>query len=66
MRAVIEPSPQVERRARRTRAASDWLVFQGILFALHAGSPLRRAPQEFGFGSGMTCLRRLAEWAEGG
>jgi transposase len=39
-------------------------VFQGILFVLHTGVAWEHLPQELGFGSGMTCWRRLAEWAE--
>lgn len=41
-------------------------MFQGILFVLHTGVAWEHLPQEFGFGSGMTCWRRLAEWAEAG
>lgn len=36
-------------------------MFQGILFVLHAGIAWEHLPQELGFGSGMTCRRRLAE-----
>jgi len=39
-------------------------VFQGILFVLHTGMAWEHLPQELGFGSGMTCWRRLAEWTE--
>ncbi|GAA3354555.1 hypothetical protein GCM10017744_013080 [Streptomyces antimycoticus] len=42
----------------------DPLVFQGILFVLHTGIAWEHLPQELGFGSGMTCWRRLAEWTE--
>ncbi|MBM0229961.1 hypothetical protein DKT69_16685 [Micromonospora sicca] len=34
----------------------------GILFVLHTGIPWEFLPQELGFGSGMTCWRRLEEW----
>jgi transposase len=37
-------------------------VFQGILFLLHTGIAWENLPQELGFGCGMTCWRRLAEW----
>lgn len=33
---------------------------------LHAGIAWELLPQELGFGSGMTCWRRLAEWTEAG
>ncbi len=67
--AVIEPLlPKVERRARHPgrKRHPDRLVFQGILFVLHTGIAWEHLPQELGFGSGMTCWRRLAEWTEAG
>ncbi len=65
--AVIEPLlPKIERRARHPgrKRHPDRLVFQGILFVLHTGVAWEHLPQELGFGSGMTCWRRLAEWTE--
>ncbi|MFI7323672.1 IS5 family transposase [Streptomyces rubiginosohelvolus] len=65
--AVIEPLlSKVERRTRRPgrKRHPDRLVFQGILFVLHTGIAWEHLPQELGFGSGMTCWRRLAEWSE--
>lgn len=41
-------------------------MFQGILFVLHTGIAWEHLPQELGFGSGMTCWRRLAEWTAAG
>jgi transposase len=67
--AVIEPLlPKVERRSRYPgrRRLNDRLVLQGILFVLHTGISWEHLPQELGFGSGMTCWRRLAEWHEAG
>lgn len=67
--AVIEPLlPKVERRTRYPgrKRHPDRLVFQGILFVLHTGMAWEHLPQELGFGSGMTCWRRLAEWTEAG
>ncbi len=67
--AVIEPLlPKVERRTRHPgrKRHPDRLVFQGILFVLHTGISWEHLPQELGFGSGMTCWRRLAEWTEAG
>jgi transposase len=66
---VIEPLlPTVERRTRHPgrKRHPDRLVFQGILFVLHTGIAWEHLPQELGFGSGMTCWRRLAEWTEAG
>jgi transposase len=38
------------------------LVLQGILFVLYTGIGWEDLPQELGFGSGMTCWRRLRDW----
>ncbi|GAX57546.1 DDE transposase [Streptomyces olivochromogenes] len=38
----------------------------GILFVLYTGIQWEYLPQELGFGSGMTCWRRLAVWNEAG
>lgn len=65
--AVIELLlPNVERRSRYPgrKRLHDRLVFQGILFVLHTGISWEHLPQELGFGSGMTCWRRLVEWHE--
>ncbi|MEU2760892.1 IS5 family transposase [Streptomyces sp. NPDC006906] len=67
--AVIQPLlPEVERRARHPgrKRHPDRLVFQGILFVLHTGIACEHLPQELGFGPGMTCRRRPAEWTEAG
>lgn len=61
----IEPLlPKVERRKRHAgrNRLDDRKVLCGILFVLHAGIRWEFLPQELGFGSGMTCWRRLAEW----
>lgn len=44
----------------------DRLVLQGILFVLHTVIQWEFLPQELGFGSGMTCWRRLAAWNDAG
>ncbi|GAA4205969.1 hypothetical protein GCM10022220_18980 [Actinocatenispora rupis] len=38
----------------------------GILFVLHTGIQWEFLPQELGFGSGMTCWRRLRDWNTAG
>ncbi len=38
----------------------------GILFVLHTGIQWEFLPQQLGFGSGMTCWRRLEEWNRAG
>lgn len=65
----IEPLlPKVERRKRHTgrKRLDDRKVLCGILFVLHTGIRWEFLPQELGFGSGMTCWRRLAEWHQAG
>jgi transposase len=41
-------------------------VLSGILFVLYTGIPCKFLPQELGFGSGMTCWRRLRDWNDAG
>jgi transposase len=67
--AVIEPLlPAYPRRFRYPgrRRASDRAALQGILFVLITGIPWRHLPQELGFGSGVTCWRRLEAWTQAG
>ncbi|MFG3426551.1 IS5 family transposase [Streptomyces californicus] len=44
----------------------DRQVLCGILFVLHTGIQWEYLPEELGFGSGMTCWRRLRDWNEAG
>lgn len=44
----------------------DRLALQGILFVLYTAIPWEFLPQELGFGSGMTCRRRLRDWHQAG
>ena len=65
----VEPLlPKVQRRYRYPgrKRLDDRRVLCGILFVLYTGIPWEFLPQELGFGSGMTCWRRLAEWHEAG
>lgn len=65
----IEPLlPTVERRQRHPgrKRLPDRQVLCGILFVLYTAIPWEFLPQELGFGSGMTCWRRLAEWHAAG
>ncbi|WP_165396233.1 IS5 family transposase [Streptomyces sp. F001] len=67
--ALIEPLlPVVERRPDHPgrKRLDDRRVLQGILFVLHTGIQWEFLPQELGFGSGMTCWRRLRDWNEAG
>jgi len=65
----IEPLlPQHPRRFRNPgrKRVPDRQVLCGILFVLYTAIPWEFLPQELGFGSGMTCWRRLAQWHQPG
>src|SRR5512140_1814811 len=67
--ARIEPLlPVVPRRADHPgrRRLDDRKVLCGILFVLYTGIPWEFLPQELGYGSGMTCWRRLRDWHAAG
>ncbi len=60
----LEPLlPQRERRFRYPgrKALPDREVLCGILYVLHTGIQWEYLPKELGFGSGMTCWRRLRD-----
>ena len=44
----------------------DERALNGILFVLRTGIAWEDLPQELGFGSGMTCWRRLRDWQAAG
>jgi len=67
--ALIEPLlPQVQRRYRYPgrKRLDDRKALCGILFVLYTGIAWEFLPQELGYGSGMTCWRRLRDWHEAG
>ena len=55
------PKPQEGRPRVEDRAA-----LSGIIFVLKSGLPWEMLPQQMGYGSGVTCWRRLREWQEAG
>jgi transposase len=64
-------APLLPRRTRRyrypgRRRLDERKVLNGILFVLTTGIAWQRLPKELGFGSGMTCWRRLRDWQEAG
>lgn len=66
---LIEPLlPEVQRRFRHPgrKRLDDRKVLCGILFVLYTGIPWEFLPQELGYGSGMTCWRRLRDWQQAG
>src|SRR5665648_949925 len=66
---LIEPLlPKHERRLRYPgrKRLPDRLALCGILFVLHTGIAWRHLLRELGFGSGISCWRRLDEWQRAG
>jgi transposase len=68
--ALVEPliprrPPAVRGRTGRPRV-DDRAALEGILFVLETGIPWKRLPSELGFGSGITCWRRLRAWQQAG
>ena len=66
---LFEPLlPVKERRFRYPgrKRFDDRQALQGILFVLHTGIAWTQLPAELGFGSGVTCWRRLDEWQRAG
>ncbi len=65
--AVVEPLlPAWPKRSPGPRPVPDRLCLQGILFVLYTGIGWEDLPQQLGFGSGMTCWRRLKRWTQAG
>ena len=67
--AEVQPLlPVIERRRRYPgrKRLDDRAALNGILFVLHTGVAWRDLPVEFGYGSGVTCWRRLRGWQQAG
>ncbi len=64
----IEPLiPQVKRSPKGGRSRiSDQQALNGIVYVLRTGVPWADLPMELGYGSGMTCWRRLRDWQAAG
>ncbi|SCB05122.1 Conserved hypothetical protein [Xanthomonas translucens pv. translucens DSM 18974] len=58
---VVPPS----RKGGRPRV-DDQSTLNGIVYVLRTGIAWEDLPQELGYGSGMTCWRRLRDWQAAG
>ncbi|MER5609148.1 IS5 family transposase [Micromonospora tulbaghiae] len=63
---LLPPRPPRRSRYPGRKPLDDRKVFCGILFVLYTAIPWEYLPQELGFGSGMTCWRRLRDWNDAG
>ena len=66
---LIEPLIPAKTRRRRhpgRKPLDDRTVLTGILVVLGRGIGFERLPGELGYGSGMTCWRRLRDWQQAG
>ncbi|WP_438612766.1 IS5 family transposase [Kocuria sabuli] len=62
---IPPPPPAKNGRTGRPRV-DDRAALEGILFVTENGIAWKKLPAELGFGSGITCWRRLRAWQEAG
>ena len=62
---IPPPPPAKNGRTGRPRV-DDRAALEGILFVTANGIAWKKLPTELGFGSGVTCWRRLRAWQEAG
>jgi transposase len=60
------PGPKISKTGAGRPRLPDRAALNGILFVLRTGIAWEDLPQELGFGSGMTCWRRLRDWQAAG
>jgi len=63
--APLLPAPRPRTKGGRPRL-SDRAALEGILFVLNTGIHWKRLPTALGYGSGVTCWRRLRDWQAAG
>src|SRR3712207_3190196 len=61
---LIPPEPPKPKGGRPR--VSDRACLTGIVFVLKTGLPWEYLPREAGWGSGVTCRRRLRDWQRAG
>ncbi len=63
-------SPLLPRRRAQPKGGRPWVdnraTLNGVLYVLRTGIAWRHLPTELGWGSGVTCWRRLREWQRRG
>lgn len=63
-------APLLPRRLPQLRGGRPWIddraTLNGVLYVLRTGIAWRYLPTELGWGSGVTCWRRLREWQRRG
>jgi transposase len=63
-------APLLPRRRAHPRGGRPWVddraALNGVLYVLRTGIAWRHLPTELGWGSGVTCWRRLREWQRRG
>jgi transposase len=62
----LVPKFVLSAKGGRRRSVDDRAAMNGILYVLRTGIPWEDLPQSLGFGSGMTCWRRLRNWQTAG
>ena len=61
---LLPPEPSKDKGGRPRVPARA--VLCGLIYVLKTGIPWRRLPKQLGYGSGVTCWRRLREWQKAG
>ena len=56
------PSEDRKLRGRGRPRVPARVALSGIVYVLKTGIPWKRLPKQLGYGSGVTCWRRLKEW----
>ena len=63
---LIPPPPPAKNGCTGWPRIDDRAALEGILFVAEHGIAWKKLPTELGFGSGVTCWRRLRAWQEAG